>query len=524
MAPLRVSLQQQFMLVLILLALLPLLVIKFSLDIQNQQLSNQISDDLQRAKTLSLLLSADQLQPDHPADPIELWATNLARLHQDLGLDPDHQAIWLLNHDGQVFYVYGWLNPQATRGIPALWQRLLFNANTTYQQRVQTDTDPVRQLVTKSLAGQTGQAIRQEGLFPASLMTSAPIRLRDPITGAPHQGVIIFEQTLTQLLDRSIGGLYSFLLGLMLLLMIWGLLVIALAAHVSWRIRRVQRAVNEGVNHLRAFNQACYYAPKLSINDEIQQLNYEISQLFEQLSSYQHYLNTLPSTLNHELHNPLNRLTLALARLPMTDDEKRPLQQAIAQITNITQRLTEAQNLKAGMASTELQPLNVAQRMDAYFAQVIDYIGAHQINYRPFEQAEILVMADGFLLEQLFDKLIDNALAFDNRECPIQICCELIDQTAETWVAIRICNTGPNWPTGVDPRNEFFSQGHQPRQDADQTCASSPHLGLGLYLADLIAKRHQGRLVLTDFRRCDANTTSTTTGVCVTVILPCIRM
>ncbi|WP_239232416.1 HAMP domain-containing histidine kinase [Thiomicrospira aerophila] len=512
------------MLVVILLALLPLLVIKFSLDIQNQQLSNQISDDLQRAKTLSLLLSANQAQADYDADPIELWAANLARLHRDLGLDPDRQAIWLLNHDGQVFYVYGWLNPQPTKGIQSLWQRLLFSANATYRQKVQTDTDPVRRLVAKSLAGQTGQAIRQEGLFPASLMTSAPIRLQDPATGAQHQGVIIFEQTLTTLLDRSVGGLYPFILGLMLLLVTWSLLVIALAAHVSWRIQRVQRAVKEGVNHLSAYNQACYSAPKLSINDEIQQLNDGISQLFDQLSSYQRYLNALPSTLNHELHNPLNRLNLALARLPITQDEKKPLQQAIAQITHITQRLTEAQNLKSGMVNTALQPLNIAQRLDAYFAQVIDYIGVNRVNYQPFKQAEIPVMADGFLLEQLFDKLIDNALAFDNGQCPIQICCQLNDQTEVKTIAIHICNTGPNWPTGVDPRNEFFSQGHQQLQNPDGKIDSSPHLGLGLHLADLIAKRHQGELKLSKFQRCDTDAVWAPTGVCVTVILPCLAV
>ncbi|SFR49923.1 sensor histidine kinase KdpD [Thiomicrospira sp. ALE5] len=518
MAPIKASLKQQFAWVVLLLALLPALVFKLSFDIQNQQLSNQISDDLKQVNTLARLLAASKLEAqDKTSQQInEYWSHQLDQLHQTLGLDIDHQAIWLVNQQGQVFSVHGWLNPQPSKGIDAFWQRFLLHWQPIYQQADKINTDSVDQFIRQSLQGETLQVIRQEGLFPASLMSSAPFVFSDPSDGQQHQGSVVFEQTLTTLVDRSISGLSPFLFGLMLLLIIWGLAVLVMAAHVSWRIKQVHASLNDGVMHLRAYNQACYHSPQLPIKDEVNELSEGIAALFNQLADYQRYLNTLPSTLNHELHNPLNRLNLALARLNIDEQQKRPLLSAVSQITTLTQRLTEAQNLKQSIADTQLQPLNISARINDYFYQVVDYLGQQHIDFKPLDSAEVNIMADGYLLEQLFDKLIDNAVSFHNGQRPIQINCQLQKNDMQgTYLAISICNTGPKWPLGVDPRNEFFSQ----RLDKSEHSLTQdePHLGLGLYLADLIAKRHKGHLVLDNYSKSELS------GVCVTVILPCLN-
>lgn len=527
MAPLKISLKQQFMLVVLLLLLLPIMVFKFSLDVQNQELKNQMSNDLQSAKALSLLLTATHNSLSETST--ETWAKQLTFLDQTLNLDSEHQTIWLLNDQGQVFYVYGDLTPRLSLGLYGLWQRFLLRWQPIIQQTPRVQDDAFDQLIEDSLSGQTVQAIRQEGLFPASLMTSTPLQLADA-EGTSHLGVIIFEQTLTTLIDRSIGGLFAFLLALMILLVIWGLVVIALAAHVSWRIGRLQQALKKGVVSLKTYNQACYQPPLLPINDEIQQLNDDITQLFKQISDYQRYLASLPSTLNHELHNPLNRLNLALARLPIDAAQKQPFEQAIAQITDITQRLTEAQNLKASIANTQLQRTNLVPRLNDYFSQVIDYIGQDKVIYQPFQAQTAWVMADSFLIEQLFDKLIDNAVAFNADPAPIRISCELtVREHHDVALVVRICNQGPAWPTHVDPRTEFFSMRESfdkisTSHNADHLDTDKPHLGLGLHLADLIAKRHNGHLLLTDYITTSSSHSKDPIGVCVALVLPRLRL
>jgi signal transduction histidine kinase len=295
--------------------------------------------------------------------------------------------------------------------------------------------------------------------------------------------------------------------------------VIALAAHVSWRIGHLQQALKQGVVSLKTYNQACYHPPLLPINDEIQQLNDDIAQLFKQISDYQRYLASLPSTLNHELHNPLNRLNLALARLPLDAAQKQPFEQAIAQITDITQRLTEAQNLKESIANTQLQRTNLISRLNDYFLQVIDYIGQDRVIYQPFQTQTAWVMADSFLIEQLLDKLVDNAIAFNADPAPIRISCNLNTLESITKLTISISNEGPVWPANADPRAEFFSFR---KSYAGRTNTTSSHLGLGLHLSDLIAKRHNGHLLLTDFIPESSSQSVAPIGATVTLVLPCL--
>lgn len=521
---LNLSLKQQFGLLLVLVACFPFLGMKLSFDIQNQQLNKQMSDDLQNTLSLSLLLSLDQdqHQDQFALEPTDYWAHRLAQLHQTLGLDPKQQAIWLLNDQGQVFYVYGWLNQHQPKGLNKWWQSILLKWHPFYQNSPLLVEDAVSTLVQQSLAGLPAQAIRRHGLFPASLMTSAPLSFGATREQPAQQGVIIFEQTLSHLIKRSLGSLYPFLMGLMGLLVVWSLLLIVIAGYASWRIRAIQTALKQGIRVLFKDNRVDYLSPKFKINDEIQQLNDDISALFNQLSDYQRHLTQLPDMLNHELHNPLNRLNLALAQLPLTADQKRPLAQAIGQMTLITQSLTAAKSLKHTIENTALQPVNLATRLNDYFTQVVDFIGKDKVVFNPFNTNDLWVMADAFLLEQLFDKLIDNALVFSDGTCPIQITCNL--ESAQTRLVISLCNCGPGWPKGVDLRNEFVSV-HQPTlAQAQQPCHTSPHLGLGLYLADLIAKRHQGELKLTEFRHATDSlaTDSLATGVCVTLVLPLV--
>lgn len=514
---LNLSLKQQFGLLLVLVACFPFLGMKLSFDIQNQQLNRQMSDDLQNTLSLSLLLSLDQNENQLGLEPTDYWAHRLSQLHQTLGLDPKQQAIWLLNDQGQVFYVYGWLDQHQPKGLNKLWQSILIKWHPFYQKSPLLVEDAVNTLVEQSLAGLPAQAIRRHGLFPASLMTSAPLVLGSTGQQPAQQGVIIFEQTLSHLIKRSLGSLYSFLIGLMLLLVVWNLLLIVIAGYASWRIRAIQSALKQGIRVLFKDNRIDYLSPKFKINDEIQQLNDDILALFNQLSDYQRHLTQLPDMLNHELHNPLNRLNLALAQLPLTADQKRPLVQAIGQITLITQSLTAAKSLKHSIENARLQPVNLATRLHDYFTQVVDFIGKDKVVFNAFKTNDLWVMADAFLLEQLFDKLIDNALVFNDGTCPIQITCIL--ESAHNRLVISLCNCGPGWPKGVDLRNEFVSVNQPILNQAQQLRHTSPHLGLGLYLADLIAKRHQGELKLTEFRHA---TDTLATGVCVTLVLPLI--
>jgi two-component system, OmpR family, sensor histidine kinase ChvG len=95
------------------------------------------------------------------------------------------------------------------------------------------------------------------------------------------------------------------------------------------------------------------------------------------------------------------------------------------------------------------------------------------------------ILAEGFLLEQLIDKLVDNAFDFNNNKQPVKLSLK----RAKNQVVISVSNSGPLIPQGME--NQIFEGMVSVRQPSP---SDNSHLGLGLYLAKLIAQHHQGQL------------------------------
>ena len=103
------------------------------------------------------------------------------------------------------------------------------------------------------------------------------------------------------------------------------------------------------------------------------------------------------------------------------------------------------------------------------------------------------------LLIQMLDKLVDNAVSFSNDGETININLLTTDASLE----IAVTNPGPPLPDRM--RAQLFDSMVSMRGGK-----GSKHLGLGLYVAKLIAEGHGGRI--------DANNVDD--GVCFTVTLP----
>jgi signal transduction histidine kinase len=104
------------------------------------------------------------------------------------------------------------------------------------------------------------------------------------------------------------------------------------------------------------------------------------------------------------------------------------------------------------------------------------------------------------LLIQMLDKLVDNAVDFSGRGDTISIGLSATDDTLE----VTVTNPGPPLPERM--RSQMFDSMVSMRGGKD-----SKHLGLGLYIARLIAEGHGGRI------RAD----NVEGGVRFTVTVPC---
>ena len=96
------------------------------------------------------------------------------------------------------------------------------------------------------------------------------------------------------------------------------------------------------------------------------------------------------------------------------------------------------------------------------------------------------------LFAQLLDKLVANASDFRRPDSPIRIALARAGSTAQLVVA----NAGPPLPAEVQGR--LFESMISARPERAGARNDGPHLGLGLYIARLIAEFHSGTIVAAD--------------------------
>jgi signal transduction histidine kinase len=118
------------------------------------------------------------------------------------------------------------------------------------------------------------------------------------------------------------------------------------------------------------------------------------------------------------------------------------------------------------------------------------------------DEAAVPLAGSPELFAQMLDKLAANAVDFSSGDEPVRVVLE----RQEDGAIIRMSNTGPLLPRDMQER--LFESMVSVRKES----GSGPHLGLGLYIARLIAQFHGGRISAAN--REDAS------GVVVTVRFP----
>jgi K+-sensing histidine kinase KdpD len=88
-------------------------------------------------------------------------------------------------------------------------------------------------------------------------------------------------------------------------------------------------------------------------------------------------------------------------------------------------------------------------------------------------------------IEQLLDKLLDNAVGFSSGE-PVRVCV-LVERAAER-ARIQVVNQGPPLPEGPAALQLFEPMWSQRKRTSER------HLGMGLYVARVIAEHHGGAI------------------------------
>ncbi|MGB5738786.1 MAG: ATP-binding protein [Woeseia sp.] len=338
------------------------------------------------------------------------------------------------------------------------------------------------------------------GWFRLSQSGRAVVAVAQPVwSGNVQTGVLVLQQgtdAILSLTSAALTRLFSFTL--LATLVAAG----ALLGYASWLSQRVRR-LSRGARRALDDNRAHADLPSLSAGDEIGDLSRSFASVLKQLGEYNEYLRTLASKLSHELRTPLTIVRSSLDNLehePLSDEGRQYTGRArdgVDRLKNILSAMSEASRVEEVIDQAEIENFDLDEVLQSTVSAYRDAWPDRQIAYEK-SGAGSEMQGSPELIIQMLDKLVDNAVDFSAPGDTITLRLRADDETLQ----LDVENPGPPLPEKM--RGQLFASMISVRKDGDDA-----HLGLGLFIARLIAKSHGGSL----------QAENTDNGVCFTVQL-----
>lgn len=386
---------------------------------------------------------------------------------------------WRLAEVGSL----SWSGPGGRRAeAPSGWLRLIYN--------LLLEPGAEAALAEPAPGGRETQAYVSEALHGEAAMRwfrstdtgRAVVSVAQPIwSGTVQTGVVILQQGTDAILSLTNRALTRLIILTLIVTLVVAAVLLGYASWLSLRIRRLSEAAERALDEKRLL----IALPSALAADEVGDLSRSFSSVLRQLGVYNEYLRTLAGKLSHELRTPLTIVRSSLENLEheALADEAREYtlraREGTDRLQKILNAMSEANRTEELMANAE--PENF--RPSAVLASTVHaYADAWPEHDFVFEDSagDAVVHGSPELVIQMLDKLVDNAVGFTEPGGTIRIRLSL----APGHAVISVRNPGPPLPERM--REELFHSLVSVRAGDDK------HLGLGLYVARLIAEGHNG--------------------------------
>ena len=322
-------------------------------------------------------------------------------------------------------------------------------------------------------------------------------------------GAVIVEQTtngIRTLRNRALEQLFHVILAVM---SIGTLGLLLFATRISNRIRSLRDDTEAVIDDN---GKIIGTLPASNQRDEIGDLSRSFADVLSRLQQYNSYLENMASRLSHELRTPIAVVKSSLDMLSHVNDTSQQAvfveraQSGVNRLSTILNSMSEASRLEQAIAQEDMAQFNIVEVIQGC---VEGYKHAYAQRVWRFSTSDnsLPVYGSAELVAQLFDKVISNAVDFSQDNDEIVISLEKKDKQ----VFLSVSNPGPLLPQGM--KSQLTQSMVSVRKENEmQNTTHSPHLGLGLYIANMIANFHKGQLLLND--KTDG------TGVIVTITFP----
>ena len=406
-----------------------------------------------------------------------------------LGLQRASSRIWVVDARYQVIAAAGSLRRATDVASEAPWWQPLFaysvgwlipHPTEDFVEGQPEDVLATGSDVAAALQGTPATRTRHTRDGRAVVMSAAhPIWTGDQVAGA-----VVTEETTNSVMSVKSAALQQLLLFTLAAFAGAAVLLMAFATRLSVRIRRLR---DEAESAIDARGRITHLAASKAA-DEIGDLSRSFSAVLERLAEHHAYLEAMAGRLSHELRTPIAVVRSSLENLKLSRENPElyieRAEQGLARLSRIIERMTEASRLEQSLSSVERGRYDLA-------AVVRGCVEGYRIAYPqavfalevPDRHVEVEGAPD--LAAQLLDKLVENAVDFSRAGAPVRVALEENGRSA----MLTISNKGPLLPDKM--RTRLFESMISVR---DTPAAATPHLGLGLYVARLIAQFHGGTI------------------------------
>jgi dedicated sortase system histidine kinase len=479
-------------------------------------------DAMRREAELELQRLAEsegKLPPPGPAPvPIAREAELAARkAHSEIaailrGVQRTESRLWVVNRRYQVLALEGSLRravlPQEEGGLRAAWRRIagwvIDRPREDFAEAVPDNVLAASRDISSALLGTPGTRTRRTPDGRAVVLSAAhPVWSGDQIVGA-----VVVEETTNPIASLRSDALERLLVLTLTVFVGVAALLFVYATRLSQRIRRLR---DEAEGAIDARGRLAQIATGSDAGDEIGDLSRSFSAMLARLAQHHAYLESMAGRLSHELRTPIAvvRSSLENLKLAATPEEQRTYvaraEEGLARLNTILQRMSEATRLEQSLRAAERERYDLAALVRGCVEGYrLAYAGTPFDLDAPLHRLEVAGAPD--LGAQMLDKLAENAVDFSPPGAPVRLRLQQIGRHAQ----LTVQNQGPGLP--VQMRGRLFESMVSVREAATR---AGPHLGLGLYVARLVAEFHGGAIEAAD--------TAAGDGVVVRVNLPLAR-
>lgn len=349
------------------------------------------------------------------------------------------------------------------------------------ERRIQRDAETTADaVINSSLSGDPLALRRSISEEQEVIMAAHPI-----VSEGQVIGTVVVEQNINEILSFQRAALEQVILVSIVSLFAVFIALLAFAARLAWRIRSLRREASSAIDEYGRL-RIKELQREMSAGDEIGDLARSVSNMLSKLHQHNNFLESMPRTLRHEINNPLNTLSTSLQNLAEESPEVRDskylesAKRGVMRIGVIVQNLADAANLEESLEAEEREVIDIAKLLENYVANCRITHKDCEFIYRGPGRPVYANVSD-YRIEQLLDKIIDNAIDFHRSNSPIKVQLDAYRDQLQ----ITVANRGPTLPEKAEKSLFDSMVSHRGPQNR-------LHFGLGLYVVRVIAEHHGG--------------------------------